>query len=162
MTLEKYFSHPSLVIYFFPTQTGKTKTGTANKWKTINSKPTRPFREWQSYHIHYTLLWKASLRKLCQNACSKSILLSQTTIFDFSSSKFIVQSHILSTAGDALRDEVFLSLIAFSKVLLATTDNNRYLKSLTMTSSPMPKSSTMVPSVSLQSLVGQAIWRLSR
>jgi hypothetical protein len=46
--------------------------------------------------------------------------------------------------------------------LLATTDNNRYLKSLTMTSSPMPKSSTMVPSVSLQSLVGQAIWRLSR
>jgi hypothetical protein len=80
----------------------------------------------------------------------------------FSSSKFTVQSHILSTAGDALRDEVFLSLIAFSKVLLATTDNNRYLKSLTMTSSPMPKSSTMVPSVSLQSLVSQPIWRLSR
>ncbi len=76
--------------------------------------------------------------------------------------KLGIPAAFIGKVGDALRDEVFLSLIGFSKVLLATTDNNRYLKSLTVTSSPMPKSSTMVPSVSLQSLLGQPIWRLSR
>jgi len=62
MTLQKYFSHPSLVIYYFPTH--KTKIETANRVETTNSKPPRPIimfdqsknREDQSDHIHYTLL----------------------------------------------------------------------------------------------------------
>jgi hypothetical protein len=80
----KMFLISKFSYLLFSNSTGKTKTGTGNKWKTINSKPSGPIREWQSYHIHYTLLQKASLRKLCQNACPKSILLSQTSIFDFS------------------------------------------------------------------------------
>jgi hypothetical protein len=31
VTLHKYFSHPSLVIYFFSVPTHKTKAGTANR-----------------------------------------------------------------------------------------------------------------------------------
>jgi hypothetical protein len=31
VTLDKYFSHPSLVIYFFSVPTHKTKAGTANR-----------------------------------------------------------------------------------------------------------------------------------
>jgi hypothetical protein len=31
VTLQKYFSHSSLVIYFFPTPTHKAKTATANR-----------------------------------------------------------------------------------------------------------------------------------
>jgi hypothetical protein len=34
VTLQKYFSHPSLVIYFFSNPTHKTKTGTSNRWET--------------------------------------------------------------------------------------------------------------------------------
>jgi hypothetical protein len=34
VTLQKYFSHPSLAIYFFPNHTHKTKARTPNKWET--------------------------------------------------------------------------------------------------------------------------------
>ncbi len=37
-TLQKYFSHPSLVIYFFCNPTHYTQTEIANRWKTTNSK----------------------------------------------------------------------------------------------------------------------------
>jgi hypothetical protein len=39
VTLQKYFSHPSVVIYFFSNLTHKTETGTANRWETTNSNP---------------------------------------------------------------------------------------------------------------------------
>jgi hypothetical protein len=39
VTVEKHFSDPSLVIYFFSNPTHKTKTGTANRWETTNNKP---------------------------------------------------------------------------------------------------------------------------
>jgi hypothetical protein len=42
VTLQNYFSHPSLVIYFFPTPPIKLETGTANRWGTTNSKPSGP------------------------------------------------------------------------------------------------------------------------
>jgi hypothetical protein len=43
VTLQKYFSHPSLVNYFFPTPTHKTKIGTANKLETTKkNKPHGP------------------------------------------------------------------------------------------------------------------------
>jgi hypothetical protein len=40
MTLQKYFSHPSLVICFYPTPTHKTKTGTAKRRETTNKEGT--------------------------------------------------------------------------------------------------------------------------
>jgi hypothetical protein len=39
VTLQKYFLHPSLVLYFFGNPTHKTETWTANRWGTTNSKP---------------------------------------------------------------------------------------------------------------------------
>jgi hypothetical protein len=40
VTLQKYFSHPSLVKYIlFCNPTHKTETGAANRWGTTNSKP---------------------------------------------------------------------------------------------------------------------------
>ncbi len=44
LSMQKYFLHPNLVIYFFPTPPIKTKTGTAtaNRWDTTNSNPTGP------------------------------------------------------------------------------------------------------------------------
>jgi hypothetical protein len=38
LPLQKYFSHPSLVIYFFCNPTHDTQTEIANRWKTTNSK----------------------------------------------------------------------------------------------------------------------------
>jgi hypothetical protein len=38
---KKYFSYPSLVIYFFVT-THKTKTGTADRWENTNSNTPGP------------------------------------------------------------------------------------------------------------------------
>jgi hypothetical protein len=38
VTLQKHFSHPSFVKYFFFQPTHKTKTVTANRWETTNSK----------------------------------------------------------------------------------------------------------------------------
>ncbi len=42
MILQKHFSHPSLVIYFFPKPTHKTEIGTANRWETTDSKAPEP------------------------------------------------------------------------------------------------------------------------
>ncbi len=64
VTLQKYFSHPSLVIYFFCNPTHKTETGTANKWELlianhlgqslwfVNQKQGAPVR---SYLLHSSL-----------------------------------------------------------------------------------------------------------
>ncbi len=42
-TLQKYISHPGLVMYSsFATPPMKTKTGTANRWQTTDSKPPGP------------------------------------------------------------------------------------------------------------------------
>ncbi len=78
-TLQKYFSHPSLVIYFFFNPTHKTETGPANKRGTTNSEPSGPItyskgrreasfhpsvpssiRQQQSDHIYYTLLCRCT------------------------------------------------------------------------------------------------------
>jgi len=40
--LQKYFSHPSLVLYFLCNPTHKTEPGTAHSLGTINSKPHGP------------------------------------------------------------------------------------------------------------------------
>jgi len=42
--VKKYFSRPSLVIYFFLTPALKLKTGTAKRWETTNGNPPEPIK----------------------------------------------------------------------------------------------------------------------
>jgi hypothetical protein len=42
VTLQKYFSHPSLVMHSFGNPTNKTGTGITNRWGTTNNKPLGP------------------------------------------------------------------------------------------------------------------------
>jgi hypothetical protein len=67
VNLPKYFSHPSLIIYFFCNPAHQTETRTADRLELgTNSKPPGPFimigqsktREQQSDHIYYTLLYQ--------------------------------------------------------------------------------------------------------
>jgi len=73
VTLQKYFSHPSLVISFFPTPPHKTKTGTANTWETTSTNPRRPIKlSNQSTAGQQQVLGfavpRTSLGKVCKNA----------------------------------------------------------------------------------------------
>ncbi len=97
VALQKCFLHSSLVLFFFFIPTHKIKTGTANRWETINSKPPGPITmigqsETQgaavrAYLLHSSL---ASVRLCCvfyqrqhtvHKCWAKTILLSQTSMF---------------------------------------------------------------------------------
>ncbi len=81
-SLQKYFSHPSLAIYFFPIPPIKLKLGVQIGGRLLIANhynlPIRN-RGQQSDHICYTLLWQVlgfvvtftSLRKLCKNVGPK-------------------------------------------------------------------------------------------
>ncbi len=117
LTLQKYFSHPSFNYFLFFNPTHKTKTGTANRWETTKKttwtnyydSPIRN-REHQSDHIYYTLLRQVlgfvvpftSISKLCKNAGPKPFCWTKLACFEFSSSNFNLQGHILSTGGVVL------------------------------------------------------------
>jgi hypothetical protein len=98
VTLQKYFSHPSLVIYFFPTTQLKLKLGLQ-----IGGRLLIATHLYQSNYLanqqqvlgldeHLT-----SFSKLCKNARPKP------ACFDFSSSNINLQGHIPSTGGVALK-----------------------------------------------------------
>jgi len=64
VSLQKHFSHPSFVIYFFFQPTHKTKTVTANTWETTNSKAIGPIiimigpsETWSSSQITFITLF---------------------------------------------------------------------------------------------------------
>jgi len=97
VALQKCFLHSSLVLFFFFIPTHKIKTGTANRWETIDSKPPGPITmigqsETQgaavrAYLLHSSL---ASVRLCCvfyqrqhtvHKCWAKTILLSQTSMF---------------------------------------------------------------------------------
>ncbi len=119
MTLQKCFSHPSLVIHLFFNLTHKTKTGTANRWETTNnSKPLEPIiiigqseRGSNSQILFITLVWQVlgfavpftNLSRLCKNAGAKLFCLTNPACVDFSSSNVNLHGHILSTSRVALR-----------------------------------------------------------
>jgi hypothetical protein len=114
VTLQRYFSHPSLVI---PNLTRNTKTGTANRWggkggknwKTTNSKPPGPIImvaqsragscEVRSYLLHSSLagvrldcvFLHTNLSKLYENAGPSPFCRAKPACFDFSSSNFTLQ-----------------------------------------------------------------------
>jgi hypothetical protein len=78
VTLHKYFSHPSLVIYFFlqslsrpPIELKLTETGTANRWGITNSKAPEPIimmsqsEILSSSQIIFITLFSAGARRWC-------------------------------------------------------------------------------------------------
>jgi hypothetical protein len=95
--LRKYFSHPSLVIYFFRNPINQTETRTANRWGTTNSKPPGPIiimmSQWEklsSSQIIFITLFSAGAqpcyallshsKQIGQSCWAKTIFLSQTSI----------------------------------------------------------------------------------
>ncbi len=128
-TLQKDFSHLSLVIYFFPTPTLEIKLGLQIGRRLLISNSLGPIshhdcqirnREQQLDHVYYTLLWQllgfammpfTSLSKLCKNAGPKIFCLSKLARFDFCPSSFNFQDHILSTTGAALTGRLDTSYI---------------------------------------------------
>ncbi len=95
-TLQKYFSHPSLVVYFFATPTHKTESGTANIWGSTNSKPPGPIimmgqsETLSSCHIIFITLFSVGVQCYCtfyqplqavKLYWAKTIFLSQTGMF---------------------------------------------------------------------------------
>jgi hypothetical protein len=55
LTLQKYFSHPSLLIYFLRNSTHDTQTEIANRWQTTNSKTSGSKTETSSLITFITL-----------------------------------------------------------------------------------------------------------
>jgi hypothetical protein len=105
VTLWKYFSHPSLVMYYFATPPIKLKLGQQIGGQLLiathldeslwwaNEKHREPVRS----YFYYTLL------RLLPAMATYIIMQSQTKEYiRFSSSNFTVQDHIPSTARDAL------------------------------------------------------------
>ncbi len=100
VTLQKCFSHPSLVIKFsIPPH--KTKP---NRWQTINSKPPRSIKLYKANQQHVSGFKCAIYRPQhpVQKCWTRTILLSLTRCFDFSSSNFLLKGHILSVGGAVL------------------------------------------------------------
>jgi hypothetical protein len=96
VSLQKYVSHPSLVIYFFTTPPIKLKLGQqTGKWGTTNSKPLGPIIMMSrsealssSSQIIFITLFCAGAQVGCGPCTShkrlcgaKTILLSQTGMF---------------------------------------------------------------------------------
>jgi hypothetical protein len=119
VTLQKYFSHPSLVIYLFATPPMNLKLGQQIRGGTTNSKPPGPIimmgrsETVTSSQIIFITLFSAGAHCCCtfhRATANCRIMVSQNPFpwakpryFDFSSLDFSVQDHILSTSGDALR-----------------------------------------------------------
>jgi hypothetical protein len=105
VTLKKYFSHPSLIIYSFATIPLKLKLGQQNRWWTTNSKPLGPINQYdepirdtekQLDHIYYTLFCMC-MEMLHHLPVTAKYAIMQSQNQHISSLKFIVQDHILST-----------------------------------------------------------------
>ncbi len=126
---ERYLT--SKFSYFhFSNPTHKTKTGTANRWETANSKSPGAIimiSQWErkqgpavrSYLLYSSL---ASVRLYCafhqpqqtvQKWWGKTILLSQTGIVDFPSSNFNLEGEILSTSGVAQTKDFKIMFLEF-------------------------------------------------
>jgi hypothetical protein len=132
VTLQKYFSHPSLVIYFFATPPKKTELGTANRWGTTNSKPPGLIimigqsETLSSSQIIFITLFSPGAQpwcacylatgNLCHYAEPKSFSWAKLAYFDFFSSNFHMQGQILSTTGDSLRGKLWIWVMLSRRV----------------------------------------------
>ncbi len=118
---KRIFHIQVLVILLSCNPTHETKTWSANRLETTNSKPPRPIimmsqsktLSGSPHHIYYTLcfcrctplacLLFTSLHELCSYAEPKPISWAKPAHFDFSFHPILMsRSHVLSTAGNAL------------------------------------------------------------
>ncbi len=94
VTQQKYFSYPTLVVYFFATPPIKTESGRANRRGTTNSKPPGPIitmsqsKTLTGSQIIFITLFCADAHRCCVSyqvkLCrAKTIFLSQTGTFHF-------------------------------------------------------------------------------
>ncbi len=104
MTLQKYFSHPSSVIYFFPTPQLILKPGLQLGGRLLIA--THLYRSTYLANQQQVLgldVHLTSFSKLCKNARPKPFCCAKPACFDFSSSNFNLQGHIPSTGKVALK-----------------------------------------------------------
>jgi hypothetical protein len=96
-------SHPSLVIYFFPTSAIRLKLGLQTGGRLLIATPPGPIKL-SSQSIAGVRLCCAfyQLSKLCKNPGPKPFCWAKLACMDFSSANFNMQGHILSTSGVAL------------------------------------------------------------
>ncbi len=100
--LEKYFSHPRLVIYLFSNTSHKTKIGIVNRWETTNSNPPGPIKlssqSTEGSAVPFTslssILWK--------NVGPKPFCWAELPCFEFSSFNFLLLGQIPITGRVAL------------------------------------------------------------
>jgi hypothetical protein len=104
ITLQKYFSHPSFsYLPFFPSPPIKLKPGLQKGGRLViathldQSNYLANQEQVLGFAVPFT-----SLSKLCKNAGPKPFCWAKLACFDFSSSNFYLQGHILSTGGVAL------------------------------------------------------------
>ncbi len=123
--------HPSLVIWFFRTLPIKLKLQLQIGARLPgNSKPPGN-REHSQIIFYITLLWQVlgfamlftSLNKFCKHVRPKAFCWAKLACFDFSSSNFYFQGHILSTSAVAFKpimtkDLLWSSVLLYSLVLL--------------------------------------------
>jgi hypothetical protein len=111
VTLRFLFSHPNLVIYLFPTSPMKLKLGLQIGWRL----PILPYRNphgpinvpsQSTASVKLCCAFYLPQQKLYKNVGPKPFCWSKPAeCFNFTSSNFNLQSHILSTCGVADRWE---------------------------------------------------------
>jgi len=108
VTLQKYFSHSNLLVYFFATPPIKLKTGIANRSGSCNSKPPGPIimlGHWETLRgsqITFNILFCAgsiampftSHGNLCNYTELKPISWAEPASFDFCCIQFYSADHI--------------------------------------------------------------------
>ncbi len=95
----KYFSLPTLTIYFSPTcyPTHNSKSGSTYRWETINNNPLGPIKLCNQSTIGVRLSCAYYQPQHYVNTClARTILLSQTFMFWLFFIQFFLQGHILN------------------------------------------------------------------
>ncbi len=117
MTLQKYLSHPSLVMYYFATPPIKLKLGQqvneglqiANHldqslwWANQKHLVVRSYLLHSFLQVHVVVAPFTNQGNMCNYAKPKPFSLAKLAYVGFSSSNFTIQDHISSTIGDVLR-----------------------------------------------------------
>jgi hypothetical protein len=117
VTLQIFFSHPSLIIYFFATPPIKLKLGQQIHGGLLTSNHLDQLLWWaiqkhwivvkshllhSLWHVHGVVAPFTSHRELSNFTELKPFSWTKPPCFNFSSSNCIVQDHMLSTPQDAL------------------------------------------------------------
>jgi hypothetical protein len=103
VTLQKYFSHPSLIVYLLLIPPIKLKLGLQINGKLLTTTRLNQLTYVGSQSIPCVRLCYA----LCKNTTRQLFCETKLTCFDFSSSNFLLEGHLLSIGGVALNCNSF-------------------------------------------------------